>query len=370
MECNQNNEDKGEIIMIMFKALKSFGLLETVDTVNKRGKGTVNRTYLVNESGNRYALQLIDFNVFKKVNQVIENVDNITHHLRMVKKDYDVYILFGKDKSQHVLVKDSYWRCYKLRDNEEIFNYFENDKMYYEIGRILGNFHKLTADFPVDNLHITIPNYQDTYKYYKEYLKANDECKSDKYLYTWNEFKFIIDREQDLNLINNLINKGEIPLRITHNNVRKGNIIFDRDSYKALYLIGMDAVMPGSLLRDFGEMARYAFNSTKEAEQDLGIVFFRGDRFKDGLRGYLSEVKDIITETELNHLVDAIKIMALEYGIRHLTDYLQDGKNFNPDYDTESWDICKNQFKLVQEIESHYDELIGIVQEVVKEIIK
>jgi len=60
--------------------------METVDTVNKRKKGTVNRTYLVNESGNRYALQLIDFNVFKKVNQVIENVDNITHHLRMVKK--------------------------------------------------------------------------------------------------------------------------------------------------------------------------------------------------------------------------------------------------------------------------------------------
>src|SRR5690554_4941408 len=98
--------------MIMFKALKSFGLLETVDTVNKRGKGTVNRTYLVNENGNRYALQLIDFNVFNKVSQVIENVDNITHHLRMVKKEYDVYILYGKDRSQHVLVKDSYWRCY------------------------------------------------------------------------------------------------------------------------------------------------------------------------------------------------------------------------------------------------------------------
>lgn len=356
--------------MIMFEALKNFGLLDTVDTVNKRGKGTVNRTYIVDQSENRYALQLIDFNVFKNVDLVMENVDMITYHLRMVKKDYDVYILYGKDNSQHVLVRDSYWRCYKLRDNEIILQSFEDDRMYYEIGRILGRFHKQTVDFPVKKLNITIPNYDDTYKYYKDYLKVNEECKSDKSLYTWNEYKFIVDREQDLSLISNLLKKGKVPLRVVHNNVRKSNIIFDKDTYKALYLIGMDAVMPGSLLRDFGEMARYAFNSCKEYEQDLDIVFFRGDKFKNGLKGYLSEVKDIITKEEVDHLVDAIKVMALEYGIRHLTDYLEDGKNFYPEVDTQNWDICKNQFKLVQEIETHYDELVGIVQEMAKKIIK
>ena len=356
--------------MIMFEALKSFGLLDTVDTVNKRGKGTVNRTYLVNEKDNRYALQLIDFNVFKKVNDVMENVDRITNHLRMVKKDYDVYTLYGKDNSQHVLVKDSYWRCYKLRENEVIVKNFEDDRMYYQFGKILGKFHRLTNDFDPNKLNITIPDYLNPNKILKDYLKANRECKTDKYLYTFNEYKFILDRTQDLQLIETLLKKEDLPIRVLHNNVRKSNIIFDKNTYEALYLIGFDAVMPGSLLSDFGEMARYAFSSSKESEQNLSDVFFRGDKFRNGLRGYLEEVKEIITETEINLLIDAIKIKALEYGIRHLTDYLLDGKNFNTMFGTENWDICKNQFKLVQDIETHYDELREIVDEVVEEVIK
>ena len=356
--------------MIMFQALKSFGLLDTVDTVDKRGKGTVNRTYIVNEGSNRYALQLIDFNVFKKVHWVIDNVERVSKYLRRVKRQYDVYTLYSEDDSQHVLVRDSYWRCYKLRDNEIIFQSFENDKMYYEIGRILGNFHRLTADFPVDKLHITIPNYQNPLNYYKEYLKAVDECKTDKTLYTYNEYKFVTEREHSFSLINNLLEEEKVPRRVVHNNVRKANIIFDKDEYKALYLIGMDAVMPGSLLRDFGEMARYAFNSTKEYEQDIDIVFFKSDKFKNGLRGYLSEVKDAITKVELSYLVDSIKVMALEYGIRHLTEYLKDGKSYNHLFNTENLDVCKNQFKLVQEIETSYDELKQIVEDVTKEIIK
>lgn len=355
--------------MIMFEALKSFGLLDKVDTVNKRGRGTINRTYIVNENGYRYALQLIDFNVFPNVEKVIKNIDLVTHHLKVVKNDYDAYIIYGKEKSQHVLVNESYWRCYKLRDNEEIYNYFENEKMYYEIGKILGKFHRLTADFDATKLEMTIPNFHSTFEHYQKYLEANEQCKSDKYLYTWNEYKFIVDREKDLKTISNLVENGLVPLRVTHNNVRKANIIFEKDTYRALHLIGFDAIMPGTILRDFGEMARYAFNSTKEAEKNLESVHFRIDLFREGLRGYLNEVKDIITKTELKYLVDAIRIMALEYGIRHLTDYLLDGKNFNPIYDTDSWDICKNQFKLVQDIENNYDTLQSVVRKVAFEVI-
>lgn len=356
--------------MIMFKALKSFGLLDTVDRVDKRGKGTVNSTYLVTEKGNRYALQLIDFNVFKKVNLVVQNVEMITKHLRMVKKDYDVYALYGKDGSEHVLVNDSYWRCYKLRDNEVIVQGFEDERMYVEFGRIIGKFHRQTSDFPVDKLNITIPNYQNPYNYYKEFIKVNKECKSDKTLYTYNEFNFITEREHLFSLIPNLLEEGKVPKRVVHNNVRKANIIFDKNSYKALYLIGMDAVMSGSLLRDFGETSRYAFSTTKEYDSNLNNALFNSENFKNGLRGYLEEVKDIITQTEIDYLVDSIKVMALEYGTRHLIDYLSDGKNYNYMFGNEKLDICKNQFKLVQDIEDHYDELKSIVNSLTNEIIK
>jgi len=351
----------------MFDALRNFGLFDNVDSVDTRGRGLINRTYLVHAYNNRYVLQLIDTHVFKNVDKAIKNIELVTEHLKH-KNDYDAFIIYSKDNRQHILVGDYYFRCYKLRDNEEIYQYYENDKIHYEIARILGRFHKLTADFDVKKLENTIPNFQNSYEQYKRFMKANEECKSDKYFYTFNEFKFINDRKNDFNLINNLLEKDLIPIRVTHNNVRKANIIFEKDTYNALYLIGFDAIMPGTLLRDFGDMARYAFNSTKENEKNLDAVYFRIDLFKEGLKAYLNEVKDIITPTEVKHLVDATKLMALEYGMRNLIEFLSDGKNFNPYCETDSWDICKNQFRLVQNIENNYDKLQEIVKEVAYDI--
>lgn len=354
--------------MIMFDALRKFNLLDTVDSVEQRGRGSVNRSYIVHVNKHQYLLQLANFQIFKNINKVIENIDSIDKYLKKASPDYRLDYVKTTEGEKHVVVKESYWRCYHLKNYEKIYKKVCNDEMTYEIGKLVGCFHKLTSAFSIKNLNVTIPNFHNTFKYYENLETSTDKCKSDRSLYTWNENKFTRDRIEEIKLLQELLKEKKIPLVVTHNNIRISNIIFDERNNHASWLAGYEAIMPGSRLHDFGDAARYLLSTTREDEGNLDIVSFNIDRFKLFSKGYLEETYAILNDVERDHLVDAIKSMALEYGIRHLTDYLDGDKKFKVDHKTQNWDICKNQFKLVEDIELHYDELKAIINNTYQQI--
>lgn len=354
--------------MIMFDALRKFNLLDNVDSVDGRGRGAVNRSYIVHANKHQYLLQLANFQTFKNINKVIENIDTIDKYLKKNSSDYRIDYVKTDEGTKHVITRNSYWRCYRLKNYEKIYKKVCNDEMTYEIGKLIGNFHKITSNFSAKDLNITIPNYHNTFMYYEKLETSTDKCKSDRSLYTWNENKFTRDRINDIKLIQELLKEKKVPLVVTHNNLRISNVVFNTRDNHASWLAGYEAIMPGSRLHDFGDAARYLLSTTREDEGNLEIVSFNIERFKLFSRGYLEETYEILNDVEREHLVDAITSMALEYGIRHVTDYLDGDKKFKIDHKTQNWDICKNQFKLVEDIELHYGELKTIINNTYHEI--
>lgn len=156
---------------------------------------------------------------------------------------------------------------------------------------------------------------------------------------------------------------GEIPLRVTHNDTKINNILFDGQSGEALCVIDPDTVMPGSMLYDFGDALRIGASTAAEDETDLSRVHFDETVYKAFAKGYIGEVKDVMTKREAELFAFSVKLMTYECGIRFLTDYLNGDTYFKIHRENHNLDRARNQFKLVDEIAQKEDILMGIVKD-------
>ena len=155
---------------------------------------------------------------------------------------------------------------------------------------------------------------------------------------------------------------GEIPIRVTHNDTKINNILFDRQSGKAVCVIDLDTVMPGSMLYDFGDALRMGGSTALEDETDLDKVCFDVEAFKAFAKGYLSEMKEELTHKELELLPFSVKLLTYECGVRFLTDYLNGDTYFKTQRPDHNLDRARNQFQLVADIAAKEAELTNIVK--------
>ena len=150
--------------------------------------------------------------------------------------------------------------------------------------------------------------------------------------------------------------------------------MIDKETKKALALIDLDTVMKGSLLYDYGDALRCGASTKEEDSTDLENVKINFDFFKAFTKGYLQEVKGIIVDEEIKHLVYSYFLMCFEVGLRFLTDYIDGDRYFRLNSETKqkrpniNLERAKNQLKLALEVEQHFDELTDIVNQVLNEL--
>ena len=158
------------------------------------------------------------------------------------------------------------------------------------------------------------------------------------------------------------IEEGLIPVRVTHNDTKINNILFDEVTSKAVCVIDLDTVMPGSMLYDFGDALRMGGSTAAEDETDLNKVWFDEKAFEAFAKGYMSEMKEALTEEEIRLLPLSAKLMTYECGIRFLTDYLNGDTYFKIHREHHNLDRARNQFKLVADITAKE----GLLAEIIK----
>ena len=175
------------------------------------------------------------------------------------------------------------------------------------------------------------------------------------------EIDFVLAREADCSVALDAMRAGKLPVRVTHNDTKLNNVLMDKDTGEGVCIIDLDTVMPGLVIYDFGDSIRFGANHCAEDETDLSKVNLDVDLFAVYTAAFLEGTGGSLTDAEIAYLPWGAKLMTLECGIRFLTDHLEGDVYFHIARERQNLDRCRTQFKLVHDMEEHWDELEAIV---------
>lgn len=334
------------------------------------GSGHINDTYLIQtDCGNQYVLQRVNHEVFKKPIDVMHNINLVTFFLReKIRAEGGdpcreaMTLVPAMDGKMYVQTNaEDVFRMYLLIENAVCYDLIDTPKTFFNAAQSFGRFQRMLADFPAEELRETIPHFHDTFHYYNKLEDAIERDCLGRSKDVVQEIQFIRERVADTHIINQAFASNELPLRVTHNDTKLNNVMFDKNTNNALCVIDLDTVMPGSLLFDFGDAIRYGANTAAEDETDLSKVSLDLNLFKEFTKGYLSELSSSITPIELELLPFSAKLLTLECGIRFLTDYLVGDIYFKIHKLNHNLDRARTQLKLVEDIESKLPQMKQIV---------
>lgn len=343
--------------------------------------GHINRSYILSfnlkSTIKRYFLQEINTYVFKRPQQLMKNIEKITDFLNEKMESLNLpnkenlalkIIKTKKNKTYMISSTHRYYRIYNYIENAKTYQKSNNAKIIYNAGQAIGNFQNLLAEFDASLLSETIKDFHNTPKRYRFFLKTLKEDKYQRKAMCMQEINFALKMKKYTNIIMSLLKDQSIPIKVTHNDTKLNNIMFDIQTHQSLCVVDLDTVMPGSILFDYGDAIRSSCNTKNEDEKDTSLVHFSKPTFVAFSKGYLSSVKNSITQTEIDHLIDSIIVMTFECGLRFLTDYLEGDVYFKIHYENHNLIRCRTQFKLVQEILEQKDDLEKSIQKIVQHL--
>ena len=151
-------------------------------------------------------------------------------------------------------------------------------------------------------------------------------------------------------------------MRVTHNDTKLNNILFDKNTGEGLCIIDLDTIMPGLAANDFGDSIRFGASTAEEDEKDLNKVHFDIELYRIYVKGYLEMAKDVLTPAENASLPWGARLMTLECGMRFLADFLQGDVYFKTTYPEHNLVRARTQFRLVKEMEEQFDQMQEIVE--------
>ena len=344
------------------------------------GSGHINDTYsLTCEKDNRqknYILQRINHEVFKNPPEMMENIRRVTNHIHQ--KFQERQSKFASRQLIVIETKDgadffrddngNYWRLYNRIENAITYDTIESPELAYEAARMFGQFTAILTDLPGPTLHETIPDFHTTPKRFITFqeILRQDPCNRAKDAGT--EIDFVLQNAGICDVLINHADKGEIPVRTTHNDTKINNVLLDEKTHKGVCVIDLDTVMPGLSLYDFGDMVRTATNPAEEDERDLSKVTMRMPIFEMLLKGFAEETHTFLTTAEKKNMVFAGKLITFEQMIRFFADHLIGDIYYKIHRDGHNLDRCRTQMKMVQSIIEQEEAMNALVDSVFEEL--
>lgn len=323
------------------------------------GSGHINDTYLVTSSTHKYVLQKVNHNIFPEVEKMNQNI------VKALKQFYknqragrenrfkNLEIIFCKNGKNHF--KDNngnFWRLMNFVSDSISFDVVEKPETALEAAKAYGYFQKNLIDVDPDDFFPVIEDFHNLemrLNSFKNALNNNPENRNET---AFAEIEFVKSHEHLSTKLNALLENNQIPIRLTHNDTKINNVLFDKETLKGIAVIDLDTIMPGTVLFDFGDMVRTFTSPAAEDEKDLTKVVLRLEVFEAMAKGYLSELRDELSASEIDNLVFGGKIMTFMIGLRFLTDYLEGDIYYKTTYNNHNLVRSRTQFKLLREIES------------------
>ena len=349
---------------------KQFRLTGGVYAYSSIKNGNINSTYKVtyrqpDGSMKAYIFQKINTFVFNKPMEIMENIDRVTTHIRSKNQNrISLHFHHTADGKNYVFDEDgSFWRVMNCIDSIT-FDTCDDLSVICSTGEAFGAFQMQLADFDGSTLHETIADFHNTRKRLDTLFAHAAEDPCGRCAEAKEEIDYIASvREKACELCDRYY-AGEFPVRVTHNDTKSNNVLFDRETKQPLVVIDLDTVMPGMAMYDFGDAVRFIANTAAEDEPDLSRVFFDTAKFRAFAKGFIGEVKGSLTQAELDSMTLGAFSITVELASRFLDDYLTGDKYFKVNYPGHNLVRTRCQLRLAKDILRKFDELQWIVKDV------
>ena len=327
--------------------------------VRPYGNGHINETFIVAAASKRYILQRINHMIFKDVPALMENIGAVSAYLAAGDPDprHVLTPVRTLDGALYAAVGGNYYRVYDFIEDSVCLESVRDAADFEMSARAFGDFQRRLSGFPADTLHETIARFHDTpnrVRLLREAIQADPLGRAKD---VRREIDFALSREADAALMTGMLARGELPLRVAHNDTKLNNVLLDARTREPLCVIDLDTVMPGLAGNDFGDSIRFGATTGAEDERDLTRVNFSLPLFTAFARGYLAACRAGLNENEIRTLPDGARLMTYECGVRFLTDHILGDSYFKIHRENHNLDRSRTQFKLVSDMEAGQGEM-------------
>jgi len=338
--------------------------------VRPYGRGHINATFLVDASGpggdGRFILQRINSSVFRDPATLMANLGRVTRHLRSrleaegaPELDRRALTLVSSEDGRD-FVEDAtggFWRCFPFLEGTREVVAVENRDQAFHAAKAFGTFQRLLSDLPEPSLTPTIPHFHDAQRRFEAFAAAMDCDLLNRANQAVPEIRYALGNRPLAEFFAGFIARGEMSERVTHNDTKLDNLLFDTASGQALCVIDLDTVMPGLALYDFGDLARSAACTAAEDELQLDKVRVDPDIFGALAKGFLEGTEPGLSAVERENLVGATQVFAYTLGLRFLTDFLEGDRYFRIHREGHNLDRARAQFALLRDLQEQEDAL-------------
>lgn len=361
----------------LFKIAGKFALPGRPEEIRELKSGIINDTFLASYSlpdGSlkKYIVQRINPSVFPDPSGIMKNITRVTGWIKeknlisgLDPERYGMNFLVAEDTGLN-FYKDgekNIWRVCDFICDSTGFEETDDPYVMCEAGRAVGRFQKLLCDFDAESLSETIPDFHNTEKRFADFERHLAEDKFARAASVREEADYLISAKEKACMLCGMKTAGEIPVRVTHNDTKLSNVLFDKESGKALTLIDLDTVMPGLAAYDFGDALRTGANTAAEDEKDLSKVSFDLKKASAFAEGFVKEAGSILTADEAKTLKWGIFSITVEQAVRFLDDFISGDVYYKTDHPGHNLERVRCQIALAKDAEKKLGELGKIIDE-------
>ena len=347
--------------------LLAYGIHYEDSLVEPLVSGLINRTWKITKGKQQFILQRINTHVFKKPDELADNIRMIDQYLIQHRPSY-LFVSPIKSNRQEEMVYDEregYFRLFPFVQGSHTINVVSTPDQAFEASLQFGKFTRLLSEFDATRLHITIPDFHNLtlrYHQFEDSLKYGSEERIKQSAPLISEIK---NHQPILASYEKMKKNAHVRHRVTHHDTKISNVLFD-DQGKGICIIDLDTVMPGYFISDVGDMMRTYLSPANEEEKNFSTIEVRDDFFRAIVQGYLSSMGDELTTEEKELILYSGLFLIYMQAIRFLADYCNNDSYYGASYKDHNFVRAGNQICLLKKLEEKSEVLQNIISDELK----
>jgi Ser/Thr protein kinase RdoA (MazF antagonist) len=330
-----------------------YGLSADDFSIERLGSGHIHYTYKLNGKKS-YILQRVNKNVFKEPEVIASNLRTAADYLDKNFRDFlflsAVETLDGKEM---VYDPEGFpWRLFPYFDNTFTVDKVSTAVEAYSAAAEFARLSRYLKDIDTALFKPTIPGFHDLSLRYQQFETALKNAtlersrRAHEAILKAQSFGYLVKEYEDL------IQSGSLKPRITHNDTKINNILFNATTGKAVCAIDLDTLMPGYFIYDIGDMIRTFVSPVDEEEKDVNRIAVRKDIYRALIDGYLSQMNDCLTPEEKKAIPFSGMMMTYIMALRMLADFLNGDIYYHINYEGQNLVRATNQLRLLEALKA------------------